>query len=133
MTVGTKTFKGLGVPLWGEFKITQITLGTDIMTIEGVASQSGDFIVCRNSSETEKFVVDVNGDVTTAGTAISMSGGAAGTPALVGFGTLCTTAPTAGTVGQLFLLQDSTAVQLAATNASADLVYFALSTTTAIS
>ena len=80
----------------------------------------------------ETAPADAGGEVTTpeqfAGRVVE-----AGTPALVGFGTLCTTAPTAGTVGQLFLLQDSTAVQLAATNASADLVYFALSTTTAIS
>ena len=128
MATGTSTWKGLGCPLNGEFEVKQITLGNDILTIRGVASQSGDFIVCRNSSLTEKFVVDVNGSITTTGTSFTM-----GTGSLIGFGALATTAPTAGTAGQLFLLQDSTAVQLAATNNSGDLIYFALSTTTAMS
>lgn len=67
MATGTKTFKGLAVPLSGESEILQITLGDDILTLRGVASQSGDFLVCRNSDLTEKFVIDVNGKVTAAG------------------------------------------------------------------
>ena len=126
-------FKGLAVPINGEFEIRQVTLGTDIMTIRGVGSQSGDFIVCRNSSLTEKFVVDVDGNIATAGTNITFSGGVTSSPALIGFGTLGTTAPSSGTGGQLFLLQDSTAIQLAGTNASGNVKYFALSTTVTIS
>lgn len=134
MPTGTLMFKGLGVPINGEFEIKQVTLGTDIMTIRGVGSQTGDFIVCRNSSLTEKFVVDKDGNIVTAGTSVTFSGGATSAPALIAFGTLGTTAPsTASAAAQLFLLQDSTAVQLAATNASGDLVYFALSTTVSIS
>lgn len=128
MATGTDSWDGLAVPLFGDFEIKQRTAATDIMTIRGASGQAGDFIVCRNSSLTEKFVVDLDGNIVSAGTNITMATGSK-----ITFGALATTAPTAGTAGQLFLLQDSTAVQLAATNNSGDLVYFALSTTTAIS
>jgi len=133
MATGTRTFKGLGCPLNGEFEVKQITLGTDIVTIRGVASQSGDFLVCRNSALSEKFSVDVNGAVIAASTLTA--GGAITVPAGSGYGytTLGTTAPTPTAAGQLFLLQASTAVQLGASNASNDMIYFALATTTAIS
>ena len=119
MTVGDKTYGGLGVPLGGEFEITQETLGTDIMTITGVASQSGDFIVCRNSALSEKFVVDVSGNVTAAGTlaatgAITASGGLTmAATKYIGF-TMPTSAPTTAiTKGDIFSMESSTYVQLA--------------------
>lgn len=135
MTVGSDTAPmGLGVPLHGDFEIKQRTAATDTVTITGATSQSGDFIVCRVIAGTEMFSVDVDGnivnagDITSAGTNLTMATGSK-----ITFGALATTAPSAGTAGQLYLLQASTAVQLGATNNSGDLVYFALSTTTAIS
>jgi hypothetical protein len=67
MTVGTCSYNGQGVPLNGESEVKQVTLGTDVITITGVASQTGDFLVCRNSAGTEKMSVDVNGNLTLAG------------------------------------------------------------------
>ena len=61
MTVGTRTYEGRAVPLKGESNIVQETLGTDIITITGAASQTGDFLVCRNSSGTEKAVITKDG------------------------------------------------------------------------
>ena len=106
MAAGDKTYGGLGVPLNGEFEIKQITLGTDIMTITGATSQSGDFIVCRDVDQTEVFSVDVDGN---------MVGGIA-MPAsrYVGFSDIPATAPTTGiTRGDIFTMETSTYVQLA--------------------
>lgn len=80
MTAGNRTYEGRAVPLKGESLIQQETAATDIMTIEGAAAQAGDFLVCRDSAEAEKFVVDKDGDVTVAGTltasgTISIGGG----------------------------------------------------------
>lgn len=63
MATGTSTYMGLGVPLFGEFVITQTTGATDIMTIEGGDTQTGDFIVARTSTGTERFVVEDGGNV----------------------------------------------------------------------
>lgn len=63
MATGSGTFMGLAVPLFGEFTITQQTGATDIMTIEGGDGQTGDFIVARTSSGTERFVVEDGGNV----------------------------------------------------------------------
>lgn len=145
MTVGTDSWKGLGVPLFGDFEIVQRTAATDMVTLTGATGQGGDFFVCRIAAGTEKFVVDVSGNITVAGTSALvgavtasstiLSGGAISVPAGSGFGftTLGTTAPTPTAAGQLFLLQASTAIQLGASNASNDMTYFALATTTAIS
>ena len=45
MAEGSDSFKGLGVPLFGDFEIKQRTAATDIMTITGASGQTGDFIV----------------------------------------------------------------------------------------
>ena len=88
MTAGDKTYGGLGVPLNGEFEIKQTTLGTDIMTISGATSQTGDFIVCRDVDGTEKFVID--------------KAGAFPLPPILDYA-IATTAPTTGlTTGQIF-------------------------------
>jgi hypothetical protein len=63
MTAGTSTYMGLAVPLYGECIITQTTGATDILTIEGGDGQSGDFIVARSSTETERFVVQDGGNI----------------------------------------------------------------------
>lgn len=119
MAVGTDTAPGgLGVPLNGDFEIKQRTAATDIATITGAATQSGDYLVCRNSAGTEAFVVNVGGSITAAGSYLSLA-----TPAHIKFGTLWTTAPTPLAQGNLWLVQDSTVLQIAVANASADLVY----------
>lgn len=63
MTTGTSTYFGLAVPLFGECLITQTTGATDIITVEGGNGQTGDFIVCRSSTETERFAVEDGGNV----------------------------------------------------------------------
>lgn len=61
MATGNSTYMGLAVPLFGEFVIKQGTGATDIMTIEGGDTQTGDFIVARTSTGTERFVVEDGG------------------------------------------------------------------------
>lgn len=61
MATGNATYMGLAVPLYGEFTITQATGATDIMTIEGGDGQTGDFIVARTSTGTERFAVTAQG------------------------------------------------------------------------
>jgi len=98
MTAGDKTYGGLGVPLSGEFEIKQVTLGTDIMTITGATSQSGDFIVCRDVDGAEKFVVNAAGGFEVAGAFTN--------PPILDYAiatAIATTAPTTGlTTGQIF-------------------------------
>lgn len=67
MAEGTKTYKGLAVPLYGESEIQQQDSATDILTITGASAQLGDFLVCQNSSGTEQFVVDKDGNTSLAG------------------------------------------------------------------
>lgn len=71
MTVGTCTYMGLALPVFGEAEMTQKTLATDILTITGATSQSGDFLVCRIADGTEKFSIDVSGNATIAGNAVA--------------------------------------------------------------
>ena len=66
MAEGTKSYEGLAVPLFGESEIEQQTAATDILTITGATSQSGDFIVLQDASGNEKFVVSSSGLITTA-------------------------------------------------------------------
>lgn len=90
MAEGSDSFKGLAVPLFGDFEIKQRTAATDVMTISGASGQTGDFIVCQDNSGTEKFVVEDSGVVH-----------AADWP--VFDGSIVTTAPTTGlTTGQIF-------------------------------
>lgn len=63
MATGKSTYMGLAVPLYGECVITQTTGATDILTIEGGDTQTGDFIVARTSTATERFVVEDGGNV----------------------------------------------------------------------
>ena len=63
MTEGTKTFEGLAVPLYDESEIQQQTVATDILTITGGASQTGDFLVLQTSAGAELFVVSAAGNV----------------------------------------------------------------------
>ena len=71
---------GLAPALLGESEIIQQTAATDILSITGAASQSGDFIVAQNSTGTELFVVSSSGLVTAKGLNLSgVSTFAAGT------------------------------------------------------
>ena len=63
MATGSGTFEGLSLPRLGEYQQVQQTIGNDMMTLTGKASMSGDFIVCENSSGTELFIVNVDGDI----------------------------------------------------------------------
>lgn len=71
MAEGTNTYEGLGVPLLPAdgFEVKQQTASssTDIMTLTGASGGTGDFVVCQNSSGTEKLSVDSNGNVVAAG------------------------------------------------------------------
>ena len=106
MPVGDKTFKGLAVPLSGEFELTQLTLGTDFMTMTGAASMTGDFLVIRNSDLTELCVIDSDG----AFEGLSISGSSRG----VTFTSIATTAASTGIAkGEIFVMETSSFVQLA--------------------
>ena len=114
MAEGKDTYNGLAVPLFGDFEIKQRTAATDVMTITGATSQSGDFIVCQIAAGTEVFVVDVSGNVTAAGTlAVTGATTLTGATTITGVATLTakpvlnaaipTTAPTTGlTTGEIF-------------------------------
>ena len=63
MTTGTKTYKGLAVPLFGEAQITGQTAATDILTITGASSQTGDYLVVRDTNQVELLTVERYGRV----------------------------------------------------------------------
>jgi hypothetical protein len=71
MAEGTKTYMGLAVPLYGESEIQQQALATDILTLTGATSQSGDFLVCQGATGTEYFVVASSGSITARGAAFT--------------------------------------------------------------
>ena len=108
MAEGKDTYNGLAVPLFGDFEIKQRTAATDVMTITGATSQSGDFIVCQIAAGTEVFYVDVSGNVTAAGTlavtgATTLTGAVTLTAKPILNAAIPTTAPTTGlTTGQIF-------------------------------
>ena len=61
MTEGTGTFESLSLPRWGEYEQEQQTAATDMATLTGATSMTGDFIVCQNSTGGENFVVSSSG------------------------------------------------------------------------
>lgn len=107
MTVGSDHWKGLAVPLFGDFEIRQNVLGNDILTITGATSQTGDFLVARIADETEMFVVSADGNITVPGTfeatgAQTFTGAVTFTDFPVLNAALLTTKPTTGfTTGEL--------------------------------
>lgn len=56
MAEGNETYMGLAVPLYGESEIQAQTAATDILTLTGAASHTGDFLVMQNSTGAEVFV-----------------------------------------------------------------------------
>ena len=84
MAEGTDTYEGLAPPLFGEYEQTQQTAATDMVTLTGAASMSGDFLVCQTNTGTENLVVSSSGLVTTVagvtvGTKLTVSGSVTGT------------------------------------------------------
>lgn len=63
MTAGSSTYMGMAVPIYGESIIKQQTAATDVLTIQGANGQSGDFLVIRDSTATERLVVEDGGNV----------------------------------------------------------------------
>jgi hypothetical protein len=58
MTTGNKQgMAGGSVPTYGESELVQQTAATDFLTLTGASSMTGDFLVLRNSSNTELWYV----------------------------------------------------------------------------
>ena len=79
MTTGTQTYDGMAVPLYGESTITQQTAATDLLTLTGAASMSGDFLVMTNSTGAEMLSISSSGYITTlrgvnVGTTLAVAG-----------------------------------------------------------
>ena len=107
MAEGTSTFMGLAPALLGESEIIQQTAATDIVTITGAASQTGDFIVCQNSSGAEVFVVSSSGGITAR--TYTLAAGLSSTTAAYGISVSVTStgALAQGSVGSAFLVSMS--------------------------
>jgi len=73
MAEGTGTFMGMAPPILGEYEQKQQTAATDMVTLTGAASMSGDFLVCQNSTGTEQLVISSSGLITSAA-GLSISG-----------------------------------------------------------
>lgn len=128
MATGTSTYKGLAVPLNGEFECKQDTAATDFVTLTGDSSISGNFLVLR-AGTTNKVVINSSGNIATEGH-VTLA-----TTKTLKFSTPYTTAPTTGLVkGQLFLALASGTPQIGcAINASTtvtDIKYFTANTAT---
>lgn len=69
MATGSDTWKGLGVPLFGDFELRHRTAATDHVTLTAASGASGDFLVCRTAGGGELFVVQPEGQLTVASAA----------------------------------------------------------------
>ena len=108
MTAGTDSYKGLAVPLFGDFEIKQRTAATDIVTLTGATSQTGDFIVAQIAAGTEVFVVEDSGKVRVADWPVFN-------------GTIATTYPTTAPLraeGELFFFWTTSVLQFGVGNAT---------------
>ena len=109
MAEGKDTYNGLAVPLFGDFEIRQRTAATDIVTLAGASSQTGDFIVAQVDGGTEVFVVEDSGKIVSADW-----------PVLAG--TVATTIPATGlTTGQVFFYEAANVMQLARADSTSTL------------
>lgn len=97
MATGDSTWEGLGLPRLGEYQQEQQTAANDMVTLTGASSQSGDFLVCENSSGTEKFVVESNARVNLS---------------YVNFGRITAGPTTSVDMGDLFILSTGTTQRL---------------------
>jgi len=106
MATGTDTYKGLAVPLFGDFEIKQRTAATDILTLTGASGQTGDFIVAQIAAGTEVFVVEDSGKVRAADWPVFN-------------GTVATTLPTTAPLraeGELFFFWTTSVMQFGVGN-----------------
>ena len=125
MAEGDDQYRGLAVPLQGNFEIRGISSSLDIMTITQAGSATGDYIVCQNSAGTEHFRVEDDGKIVTANSAtlatgLTITAGDAVVTAgdvqitngyYLRFTSWPTTVPTTGlTLGDMFLIMKSTLV-----------------------
>lgn len=62
-------YDGLALSASGENTLTQVTAATDILTLTGATSQTGDFIVTETVAGVEKFVVEDGGNILVTGAA----------------------------------------------------------------
>jgi hypothetical protein len=109
MATGSDSWKGLGVPLFGDSEIKQRTAATDIVTITGASGQTGDFFVCRIDGNTEVMSVEDSGRIVAADWPVFN-------------GTVATTAPTTGlTSGQIFFYDAANVRQFAVADAAGTL------------
>lgn len=91
MAEGSSQYKGMAVPLVGNSEIKGSGDTYDVVTITGYSTnQTGDFLVCQSSAGSEVFVVDVNGNVTAAGT-LAVTGASTHTGNMTVSGTLAVT------------------------------------------
>ena len=108
MTAGTDDYRGLGVPLLGDFEIKQRTAATDMMTLTGASGQTGDFIVAQLAAGTEVFVVEDSGKLRVADWPVFN-------------GTVATTKPTTAPLraeGELFFFWTTSVMQFGVGNAT---------------
>ena len=64
MATGTMVgFLGNVPPLRGEFELKQLTAANDLITMTGAASMTADFLVLRNSAETELLYITAAGSI----------------------------------------------------------------------
>jgi len=106
MAEGSKTYRGLAVPLYGESEIKQSTAATDIITLTAITGASGDFLVCQTAGGGEVFVIGAAGELTAG--SLTYAGDLAATRLSIGTVETPTTAPTTGlSKGEMFLVWKS--------------------------
>jgi len=65
------TYDGLAPCLYGESNFIQATAASDFITLTGASSQSGDFLVCEDSSGTEKVWINADGCIYSRGSTVT--------------------------------------------------------------
>lgn len=113
MAEGSKAYKGLAVPLYGESEIKQSTAASDILTLTAISGATGDFLVCQTAGGGEVFVVAADGQLTVGSTVtISAQTTAIGVERFsLGTAGAPTTTPTTGIAkGDMFVVWKSATV-----------------------
>lgn len=119
MTTGSGSYKGLAVPINGECEVFQRQAAVDCLTLTGANAHTADFLVAQIAAGTEKFVIDISGNLTIPGTLTAAGGGVfTGKPVHTAVpilaATVPTTVPTTGmTTGEFFFYEKANVVWLA--------------------
>ena len=71
MAEGVMTYDGLAAPLFGEYEQKQQTVGTDMVTLTGGTSQTGDFLVCQDVDGTERVWINADGCIYSRGSTVT--------------------------------------------------------------